>query len=282
MRLSLIAAVLLAYAAAASTATADLRLPRVSPNATLSQTIGVTDMTLTYSRPGVKGRVIWGGLVPYDKPWRTGANEATTFTTSTPIQFGGKPLAAGTYALLTIPGKDQWQVVINSDKDMWGSNGYTKDKDVLRVTVTPTTVEPTEWMQFTFEDLTTGSANLVLRWEKLKIAVPITVDLDKIVADAGAAVDDGWRTPFRAAQYCFDNNVSLDKGKAWLDKSLAMEQRYQNLNLLARWQMKDGRKNDAIATAKKAVAAGKTDKDKPDTAATEKLIADWTAANVPK
>ena len=278
MRSSLTVVALLACAVAVSPATADLRLPRVSPNATLSQTIGVTDMSVTYSRPGVKGRVIWGGLVPYDKPWRTGANEATTFTTSTPITFGGKPLAAGTYALLTIPGKDQWQVVINSDKNMWGSNGYTDSLDVLRVTAKPTAVEPTEWMQFTFEDLTPGSANLVLRWEKLRVAVPIGVDLDKIVADAAAAVDDGWRTPFRAAQYCFDNNVSLDKGRAWLDKSLAMEQRYQNLNLLARWQMKDGKKTDAIATAKKAVAAGKADKEKPDVAPTEKLIADWTAA----
>jgi hypothetical protein len=277
MRLSLTAAALLACAAA-STATADLRLPRVSQNARLDQTIGVTDMSVTYSRPGVKGRVIWGGLVPYDQPWRTGANEATTFTTSTPIQFGGKPLAAGTYALLTIPGKDDWQVVLNSDKDMWGSNGYTPTKDVLRFAVKPTGAEPQEWMQFTFEDLSPGSANLVLRWEKLRVAVPITVDLDKIVADAGAAVDDGWRTPYRAASYCFDNNVSLDKGRAWLDQSIAMGQRYQNLNLLARWQMKDGKKNEAIATAKKAISAGKADKDKPDVAPTEKLLADWTAA----
>ena len=277
MRLSLTAVALIACVAA-SHATADLKLPRVSQNARLDQTIGVTDMSLTYSRPGVKGRVIWGGLVPWDQPWRTGANEATTFTTSTPIQFGGKPLAAGTYALLTIPGKDEWQVVINSDKDMWGSNGYTQAKDVLRVPVKPTAAEPTEWMQFTFEDLSPGSANLALRWEKLKIAVPITVDLDKIVADAAAAVNDGWRTPYRAASYCFDNNVSLEKGRAWLDKSLAMEQRYQNLNLLARWQMKDGKRTDAIATAKKAIAAGKADKDKPDTAPTEKLVADWTAA----
>ena len=115
-----------------SSSNAELKLPRVSPGATVSQTIGTTDLTVEYSRPGVKGRVIWGDLVPFDKPWRTGANEATRFTTTDAITFGGQPLPAGTYALLTIPAKDEWTIVLNSEKDLWGAFQYKPDKDVLR------------------------------------------------------------------------------------------------------------------------------------------------------
>jgi len=261
---------------------AQLKVPRPSPNAVVKQTIGITDLTVTYSRPGVKGRVIWGGLVPYDKPWRTGANEATTFTTTDEIHFGGKPLAAGTYSLLTIPGKDEWTVVLNGEKDLWGAYEYKPEKDVMRIKVAPVAAEAQEWMAFGFEDLTVNSANLVLRWEKLRLAIPIAVDVNTMVlANARTAVvaakPDDWRTPYQAANFCFSSDVAMDEGKKWLDKSLAVEQTFQNLTLLAKWHMKAGRKQDAIATAEKAVTTGKASKDKIDTEATEKLLADWKA-----
>jgi len=276
-------AVALALAVSVHPARADLKLPRVSPRASVSQALGLVDLSVVYCRPGVKGRAIWGALVPYDAPWRTGANEATTFTTSDSIRFGGKPLAAGTYALLTIPGKDQWTVVLNADKDLWGSVGYKPEKDVLRVEVVPTAADSEEWMQFTFEELTNNSATLVLRWEKLRVAVPITADVEaRALADSRAAVTglkaDAWRTPYQAANYCFGANVALEQGRAWLEQSLAAERNFSNLSLLARWQMRDGKKSEALATAKQAVAAGKASKDRVDTAATEKLIADWSAA----
>jgi hypothetical protein len=273
---------LISTAVFAPTAGAELKLPRVSPAATVEQTVGLTDITVSYSRPGVKGRVIWGDLVPYDKPWRTGANEATTFTITDEIQFGGKTLAAGTYSLFTVPGKDEWTVVINSEKDLWGAFQYKPEKDVLRVTVQPTTAEPQEWMEFSFEDLTPTSANLVLRWEKLRLAVPIVVDVNaQVLAGARAATagarTDAWRTPYQAASFCFDHDTAMDEGQKWLEQSLAIEQNYSNLNLLARWQMKAGRKQEAIAAARKAIAAGKASKNKVDTAPTEKLLAEWTA-----
>jgi hypothetical protein len=279
-----IALSLLAAAATltATAAIADLKLPRVSPSATLTQTVGLTDLTVAYSRPGVKNRVIWGGLVPYDTLWRTGANEATTFTTTDPIQFGGKPLAAGGYALFTVPGKDEWTVIVNSEKSQNGAFNYHQDKDVMRLTVKPTEAEPQEWMQFTFEDLTPTSANLVLRWEKLRLAVPIVVDANgKALAAARDAVaklkSDDWRTPMQAANFCLTNEVAMDEGQKWLEKSLSIQTNYNNLSLQARWQMKQGRKDDAIKSAQKALAAAKTSKDKVDTSATEKLLADWTA-----
>jgi hypothetical protein len=283
--ISLFRTTLAALAAAsllAAPAGAQLKLPRPSPNAVVKQTIGNTDFTVTYSRPGVKGRVIWGELVPYDKPWRTGANEATTFTTTDEITFGGKPLAAGTYSLLTIPGKESWSVVLNGEKDLWGAFEYKPEKDVMRFKVTPVAAEPQEWMEFRFEDLTANSANLVLRWEKLKLAIPIAVDVNTMVlASARAALattkTDAWRTPYQAANFCFNSDVALDEGRKWLDTSLAAQETFQNLTLLAKWQMKEGKKKDAMATAERAIAAGKASKDRVDTAPTEKLVADWKA-----
>jgi hypothetical protein len=275
-------AVALAVLTLAPSAHAQLKLPRVSPAATVTQTIGLTDLTVAYSRPGVKSRVIWGGLVPYDQPWRTGANEATRFTTTDAIQFGGKELAAGSYSLFTIPGKDEWTVVINSEKDLWGAYEYKPEKDVLRVTVKPEASEPQEWMELSFEDLTPNSANLVLRWEKLRVAVPVVVDANgKALAAARAAIaaakSDDWRTPYQAANYCFTNDVALEEGAKWLEKSLAVQANYSNLGLQARWQMKDGRKAEAIKTAGKALEAAKASKDKVDTSALEKSLAEWKA-----
>ena len=280
---AILLAVALITAASAPSAHAQLKLPRVSPAATVPQTIGLTDLTVSYSRPGVKDRVIWGGLVPYDLPWRTGANEATRFTTTDSIQFGGKALAAGTYSLFTIPGKDEWIVVINSEKDLWGAYEYKPEKDVLRVTVKPTAAESQEWMEISFEDLTPGSANLVLRWEKLRVAVPVAVDVNaKALAGARTAIaamrsDDYWRTPYQAANYCFTNDVALDEGQQWLERSLGVQQNYTNLGLQARWQMKQGRKAEAIMTAGKALEAAKASKDKVDTSALDKLLAEWKA-----
>jgi hypothetical protein len=285
MRLSVafpLAAIAAASLLATAPARADLKTPRVSPDAVVKQTIGTTDLTVTYCRPGVKSRVIWGDLVPYDKPWRTGANEATNFTTTDPIQFGGQKLAAGSYALLTIPGKDEWTVVLNSEKDLWGAFEYKPDKDVLRVKVKPTAAEAQEWMEFGFEDLTPNSANLVLRWEKLEVAVPISVDVNALVlanarAEMASVKPDDWRTPLQAANFCFANEVALEEGRKWLDKSLAVEKTFGNLTLLAKWQMKDGKKQEAIATAEQAVALGKASKDKVETGPTEKLLTDWKA-----
>ena len=273
----------LATAALASAAGAQLQLPRPSPKATVTQQLGLTDLSLSYSRPGVKGRTIWGELVPLDKPWRTGANEATTFTTSDEITFGGQKLPAGTYSIVTVPGKDSWVVALNRDVELWAKTQYDEKKDVLRVTAKPAAAEQAEWMFLGFENLTPNSADLVLRWEKLRVAVPITVDANgKALANARAAMAslkaDDWRTPYQAASFTLANDVAMNEGEQWLKKSLAIQENHTNLNLLARWQMKAGKKKEAIATGEKAIAAGKASKDPVDTSGTEKLVAEWKAA----
>jgi hypothetical protein len=273
----------LAICLGTSLARAEFVAPRPSPNAAVSQTIGVTNFTLTYSRPGVKGRVIWGGLVPYDSTWRTGANEPNSLTVSDTITVAGQKLPAGKYSILTIPRRGEWTVIFSGQKDLLGSSNHDPKLDVLRVTATPdTTQSHAEWMWLGFEDLTPNSGSLVLRWQRLRLAVPITIDLNALVlASARKEITttdrDAWRNPLRAATWCFDNSVALAEGAAWLEKSLAAQQNHGNLALKARWLAKDGKKAEAIAAAKKAIDAGKVAKPPVDTAATEKLVAEWVA-----
>lgn len=279
----IVPAALLLLGLATTVARAEFTAPRPSPSASVGQTIGVTNLALTYSRPGVKGRVIWGGLVPYDSTWRTGANEPNTFTTSDTISIAGQRLPAGKYSILTIPRRGEWTVIFSSQKDLAGSTNYDSKYDALRVTATPdTTQSDQEWMWLGFEDMTTGSANLVLRWQRLRLAVPLTIDTPALVlANARKEIvnddRDAWRDPLRAATWCFDNNASLAEGAAWLDKSIAAQANHANLSLKARWLAKDGKKTEALATAKRAVQVGKAATPPADTAPTEKLITEWMA-----
>jgi len=267
----------------AATAHAEFVAPRVSPNAQVKQTIGITDLTITYSRPGVKNRTIWGELVPYDKPWRTGANDASTFTATTDVTVAGQKLAAGTYSFFTIPSAKDWTIIFSRQHELWGAFDYDPKQDALRVTATPTAAgAPSEWMFLGFDNLTPSSTDLVIRWEKLTVAVPIQVDLNGTViskarAEVSAAKADDWKTPLAAARWCFENSVNLDEAKAWTQKSVKIQPGFSNLTLQARWEMKDGRKDAAIATAQKAIATGKAAKPPADVTSTEKLIADWQA-----
>ena len=284
------AAAIAAACLLATTSSAELVTPRVSPKATVSQTLGITDITLVFCRPGVRGRTLWGALVPYDKPWRTGANEATTFTCTTDIKVNGQNLPAGTYSFFTIPNADEWTVVFSKQKDLWGAFDYDAAQDQLRVKAKPMAAEYREWMELGFEDLTPdavpqspSAGKLVLRWEK--VAVPITIETDMTTMVLASARDemtklkaDDWRTPYRAATFAFDNGVdNKDEAWGWLQKSVATMENYQNLSLLARMQAKNGRTKEAVASATKAVKLGKASKERVDTAATEKLLAEWTA-----
>lgn len=147
--------------------------PRVSPNATVSQTIGTTDITITYGRPAVNDREIFGGLVPYNKVWRTGANESTALVVSKDVTIEGHDLSKGTYSLYTIPRKDEWTIIINS-KLSWGTE-YDKSKDVLRFNVKPEKAGYRERLLFYFEDVTMEEATVVIHWDETK--VPFTIKI---------------------------------------------------------------------------------------------------------
>jgi Protein of unknown function (DUF2911) len=268
-----------AAAALAQTPAPAVKYPRVSQKSVLMQSIGTTDMTITYSRPGVKGRKIWGALVPYGQVWRTGANEATTIQFSDDVTINGQKLPAGTYSLHSIPGEKEWTLIFNSVSNQWGSYSYDATKDTLRVKATPATASFTEWMNFEVPMLSTDQATVALRWEN--VAVPFTVNSNttqKVLAAAGTAVTnakaDDWRTPYAAANFAFDNGM-LTEASQWSDASLKAGESMGNLWLKARILAKQGKKADAIVTGEKALAK-KTDKDSADLAAEiRKTVDDW-------
>jgi len=293
----------------AAAAAAQLRLPRPSQFASVTQTVGVTDITVEYSRPLVKGRVIWGdppkdakgeetlddqnkrpagmAIVPYGHVWRTGANEATKFVVTDDVMINGQKLAAGSYSLHTIPGKDEWTIVFNGDANQWGSFGYDSAKDTLRIKAKPQMVaDNQEAMAFYFDPVADNSATVNIRWEKVKVPFTVEVDVPKTAlakarAAVAAAKSDDWQTPFRAAGYANQNGDKEDAQK-WMaqamttvDAAIAAKPSFQNLVGKTNMLLALGRKDEAFAMADKAIAQGKTDK--ADTSGFEKRIADIKA-----
>ncbi len=249
--------------------------PRPSPGASVSQTIGLTDVTIRYSRPGVKGRKIWSELVPYGEVWRTGANENTTITFSTAVKVEGKELPAGTYGLQTIPGEKEWTLILSKDADLWGAFDYKPEHDALRATISPKASEhDKERMEFYFDDLTDTSATVKLIWEKLTVSFKVEAD-----TAAQVAAKQRWQPLYQGATWCLDNGCA-DKAEKWLDASVAIDANFYNLRSEANLYAKDGRTKDAIAAGERAIAAAKAASTPPpadQVAALEKLVAEWKA-----
>ena len=255
-----------------------LTVPRVSQKQVVTQTVGLTDVTITYSRPGVKGRPIWGALVPYDKVWRTGANEATTIAFSNDVTINGQPLPKGTYSLHTIPGKDEWTIVFNNTSNQWGSFSYDPAKDALRVKAKPEKAAFTEWLTFDVPELSADNAKVVIRWENL--AVPFSVGtgttsrvMDNARAAVAAAKPDDWETPYRAASFAFDSG-DLTTASSWLDQSTKIKPTMRGTWLRARIQAKAGDRAAAIKTATAALAMA-TPQDKDFAGEIQKTVDLW-------
>ena len=290
---------------------AQLKLPRPSQWASVTQAVGVTDITIEYSRPLVKGRVIWGDapkdtyakgeetlddqnkrtagmpIVPYGHVWRTGANEATKFVVTDDVMVNGQKLTAGSYSLHTIPGKDDWTIVFNGTANQWGSFDYDPAKDTLRIKAKPVTMpENQEALSFSFDPVTENSATVNIRWERIRVPFTVQVDVAKTaMAKAAAAVaaakPDDWQTPFRAAGYAKQAGDMESAGK-WIeqalravDASIAAKPMFQSLVGKTNMLLAMGRKDEALAAADQAIAQGKADK--ADTAAFEKRVADIRA-----
>jgi hypothetical protein len=151
----------------------DVKKVRVSPKAGVFQTIGITDVNVSYSRPGVKNRKIWGELVPYNKVWRAGADEATKITFSTDVIIEGKKLPAGSYGFFAIPGENEWTLIFNKVSDQWGAFTYNESEDALRIKVKPVSNSNHDWLLYSFTDMTSTTAQLNLIWEKLKVSFKI-------------------------------------------------------------------------------------------------------------
>jgi hypothetical protein len=255
-------AVALALSAFSGVASAELELPRPSPFAKVSQDIGLTTVTVDYSSPGVKGRKIWGGLVPYDKQWRTGANRATKITFSRDVTFAGKPVPAGTYALFTIPGKTDWTVILNKRADQAGTGGdYKADDDLLRVQVRPKAAPFRERLAFLFSDFTDEKGSLDLEWEKLRLSLPIGTETGKqAVESITKTLDEVWRQYANAARYMLDNKKDYDAGLKYIDQSLALKEDWYNVFIKGQLLAAKGNYKEALPLAEKAHELGAKEK----------------------
>jgi hypothetical protein len=228
----------------------ELNIPRVSQRGTVTQRIGLTDITITYHRPAVGGREIWGKTVPYEKVWRSGANENTTINFTDDVSVEGKPLAAGTYGLHMIPNKDEWTVIFSKNSTSWGSFSYDEKEDALRVTVKPHAAESTEYLTYVFDEVKPDSAAATLRWEKLAVPFHVSVDnkavvLRSIKQELRSVGGFTWAGYDEAAQWCLDNNYELEQALKWEDTSIQNEERFENWESKSRILDAMGRKDDA-------------------------------------
>lgn len=235
-------------------------LPQPSPKARVEQRVGLTDFALDYSSPGVKGRKIWGGLVPFDELWRTGANAATTLKASRDFTFGGTAVPAGTYAVFTIPAKKTWTVILNTNTKVAATRGYEQKDDVARITVTPDSAPLRERLAFQFSNTTDDSTRLDLEWDKLRVSVPITVDTKaQASTNIDKAIDDAWRPHFASARWLLDSGGDLSQALGYIDTSIGIKPTWWNNWVKAQILAKQGHATDAVAAAEKAQTLGKGD-----------------------
>ena len=236
----------------------ELTVPEASQFATVTQRIGLTDITINYHCPLMKGRTIWGDLVPYDQVWRAGANENTVITFSTDVKVEGYPLAAGSYGLHMIPGERQWIIIFSKNNAAWGSFFYNDKEDALRVSVKPKTVEMQEWLSYTFFSPQPQSVMAMMTWEKLAVPFSITVDVPEIVVQhmrKELTNINGffWQGYNQAANYCIDHKTHLDEASAWIDKSIGIQKTFANLNTKAKLTALKGRTAEADSIKKEAM-----------------------------
>lgn len=254
-------ATLFAGAPGSQAQSALLDIPRASQRARVSQRVGVTDISITYHRPLVGGRKIWGGIVPYGQPWRAGANENTLIEFSDPVTVEGQALAAGKYGLHMIPAEGDWIVAFSKTNTAWGSFTYDKAEDALRITVKPHASEMHEALTWDFDEVTADSTTAVLKWEKLAIPFKIGVNTLELSQKRLAAQLRGlqqytWVSWDEAANYLVDSKGSLENALKYADTSIQNEERFENLITKGRVLEAMNRKDEAEAARKKAMDMG--------------------------
>ncbi|TCZ71371.1 DUF2911 domain-containing protein [Flaviaesturariibacter aridisoli] len=260
--------VFVTIAAACLMLTADaqqLRTPAPSPSQMLRQDFGISSVELNYSRPSMRGRKIFGDLVPFGQVWRTGANSATRLKFADDVTIGGQPLKAGEYAVFTIPGEKEWEIIINKGTANWGTD-YKQDLDLFRFKVPSTTMPiPVENFTMQFGNIKNNAMDLQIMWDRTAVNVPITIDSDKkIMGQIDQLMNKDNRPYFSAAMYYMDNNKDLNQALTWFDKAVEQNPnaywiQYQRAVALS----KLGRKQEAMAASQKSMQLAK-DQGNPD------------------
>ncbi len=238
---------------------AQINMPQPSPLATVSQKVGLSEVTITYSRPGMKGRKIFGDLVPFDAIWRTGANAATKISLSDAMEVEGKEIPAGDYALYTIPGKKEWTIILNKNLES-STTEYQESEEAARFKVpVGNAKEPVETFTILFSDVTDQAAKIHLLWANTKVAFSIEdADVDEQVMaqieQQMAQAGDNAGLYFQAASYYFTNNKDLQKAQEWIDKAVSLDDtKYWMLHLQAKIHAKNNNEQQALEAAQKSM-----------------------------
>jgi tetratricopeptide (TPR) repeat protein len=254
-----------------------LRTPAPSPTQTIKQDFGISSLELTYSRPAMKGRKIFGDLVPYGKLWRTGANAASRIKFADDVQIGGTTLKAGEYVVYTIPNQNEWEVIFNKGLSNWGVDGYKEAEDVARVKVKPIKLDETiESFTMQFMDIKPNSTNLYIAWDKTAVAVPITTDVDsKVMAQINNMIMKDSRPYAAAAAYYLETGRDVNQALTWYDKAIEQNPKafwlyHQKANAL----VKAGKKDEARKTAQRSMELAKEANNNDYVRLNEKLLAD--------
>ncbi len=254
-------------------------LPQPSPFASVMQRVGLTDVTLEYSRPGVKDRTIFGGLEAYGEVWRTGANSATKITLSTDATIGGAALEAGTYSILSIPGESEWKIMFNSDLNVQ-EGSYDEEKNIAVITVKSDDCENRESLLFYFDQVKNASAVLVFEWEKTRLSIPVEVKSREMAMENIKKELDAIEQPFRAynssARYYLSENIELEKALEWSKKSVAANEKFWNVYTLSLIYEAMDNKKMAIETAKKSMQLSEEAKYMPYVKMNKENIEKWS------
>lgn len=259
---------------------AQVTLPPVSPRATITQKIGLTAVSVNYSRPSVGGRKIFGDLVPFGQVWRTGANQSTKITFAENVTLEGNRVPAGKYALYTIPGEDQWTIVIHRDTTLWGSEKYDSKNDLMRFSVpAQKTTQNVEAFTIDFTNYTQSSADIELLWAKTAVKFRIETEVDaKVMAELEERMkqkDVDYSVFYLAAGYLYNNDKNLDQALQWINKSISMDPKYWTVHLKAKILAKQKKYDEAIAAANESVFYAKKARNEDYIKLNQRYIAQW-------
>ena len=283
---SLLFPALLSLPFAASLAAQDKPAPvrltplRMSPASTVSQEIGISKIDLTFARPAVKGRKLWGELVPFGQVWRAGANSATVITLSHAAKVAGKDVPAGSYGFFIIPGEKTWTLILNKKAKQWGAYEYKKEEDQLRWEATPQAGPFLEFLDYRVLPVDAGNATVELGWEKLRVSFPVVFDTKAIywahLEDTlKKAPESDWVPWYQAAKYCQDQAIEPQQALAWIEKSLKAGETFQNHETAARIYKDAKRMPEAKVHLQKAIDLSKGKAPKEYTENLEKELAVW-------
>ncbi len=277
-KISLLLAIMLV---ACTTVVAQITTPTPSPQSTVIQQFALGELSVVYARPAMKGRVVFGDLVPFDKLWRTGANASTKFKITDEIMLEGNKIPAGTYALYTIPGKDSWTIIIHKNITHWGDGGnnYKAEEDLVRFKVPVQKLgQKVESFTIDFSDVQATTAKLNISWADVKVSVNISADIDaRVMASINRTLNPqvSANAYFQAASYYFENNNDMAKALEWVNKAVDMNKTaFWMIHLKAKIQAKMNDKKGAIETANLSIAEARKANNADYVALNEKLIAE--------